>query len=91
MLFWILGRRGTEQLFLESVLVVHSFRRNRRACAHVSEFFRGMNPAEMCLSNPTDCAGGEDTFVIPACLHVYSLTGVGDGLVRAGFLGLQNS
>lgn len=26
-LFWLLGRRETKQLFLESVLVAHSFRR----------------------------------------------------------------
>lgn len=26
-LFWLLGRRGAKQLFLDSVLVAHSFRR----------------------------------------------------------------
>ena len=60
-LFWLLGRREEKQLFLESVLVAHSFRRNGRVCVNVSESFRGMNSAEMYHPNPGTSAGREHT------------------------------
>lgn len=51
-LFWLLGRKGGEQLFLEYVLVAHTFGRNWRVCLMpVNPSGGGMQSTETQLSH----------------------------------------
>lgn len=79
MLFWLPGRRGGKQLFLESVLVAYTFRRKRRVCFNVSKFFRWMKSAETHLVTPCYYDWREHTcdLHVHVCPDAYSLTNVG--------------
>lgn len=94
-LFWLLGRRGEKQLFLESVLVAHSFRRNGRVCVNVSESFRGMKSAETHHPNSGDGAGREHTsnYCVCTCASPHRCEGGAGQTMRvgAGLLGLKSS
>lgn len=95
-LFWLLGRRGMKQLFLESVLVAHSSRRIEEGVLMPVNFSGGgRSSAEAGLLNPGDSAGGEHTCDYRVCTYVFP-RGCGGRAgqnmhVAAGFLGFKNS
>lgn len=94
-LFWLLGRRGAKQLFLESVLVAHSSRRIEESVLMPVNSSGGRSSAEISLLNPGDSASGEHTCDYCMCTYVFPHRcggWAGQNMhVAAGFLGFKNS